>query len=34
MGKLKQDHVGPWVWELCGAITSPRTEGQEEGVIT
>ena len=24
MGKLKQDHVGPWVWELCGAITSPK----------
>ena len=24
MGKLKQDHVGPWAWELCGAITSPK----------
>ena len=24
MGKLKQDRVGPWAWELCGAITSPK----------
>lgn len=34
LGKLRHDNAALWVWWPQGTITSPRTEGQEKGVVT